>query len=136
MSSIVPSPRQLEYQDWELGMFLHFGLRTFYEGWRDMDPRPMDPVNFQPTSLDCEQWASVAKSAGMNYMVMTAKHHCGFANWPSATTDFSVAASPWKGGQGDVVGEYIAACRKHGLAAGLYYSPNDHTPRLRRSESV
>lgn len=127
MATIVPRARQLEYQDWEYGMFLHFGLRTFYEGWRDMDPRPMDPANFNPSSLDCDQWAAVAAAVGMKYMVMTAKHHCGFANWPSATTDFSVAASPWKDGRGDVVGEYLAACRKHGLAAGLYYSPYDHT---------
>ncbi len=126
MSSIIPSARQLEYQDWEYGLFLHFGLRTFYEGWRDMDPRPMSPAEFRPTALNCHNWAATAKAAGMNYIVLTAKHHCGFANWPSQYTDFSVASSPWKDGRGDVVGEFIEACRTHGLAAGLYYSPYDH----------
>lgn len=118
-----PTPRQMEYQDWEFGIFLHFGIRTFHEGHRDWDGKPMDPAAFDPAGLDCDQWVLAAKDAGAKYMVLTAKHHDGFANWPSKTTDFSVAASPWKGGQGDVVGEFTDACRRHGIRAGLYYSP-------------
>ncbi len=121
----TPSARQLEYQLWERGVFLHFGLRTFYEGWVDFDPRAMDPTRFDPQALDCEQWARTIKKAGFRYVVMTAKHHDGFALWPSATTHFSVASSPWRNGQGDVVREFVQACRKHGLAFGLYYSPYD-----------
>ncbi len=68
--------------DWEFGIFLHFGLRTFYEGWKDWDPRPMDPSRFNPSELDCRQWARTAAEAGTRYMVLTAKHHDGFANWP------------------------------------------------------
>lgn len=127
MIGTIPTARQIAYQRWERGLFLHFGLRTFYEGWKDMDPRPMDPARFQPTALDCDQWARTAVAAGFRYMVMTAKHHDGFALWPSATTRFSVASSPWKAGQGDVVREFLDACRRHGLATGLYYSPYDHT---------
>jgi len=127
MTRLLPTPRQLEYQRWERGLFLHFGLRTFYEGWRDMDPRPMDPQRFEPSALDCDQWARTCKAAGFNYMVMTAKHHDGFALWPSKTTDFSVANAPWRDGQGDVVAEFIAACRRRDLGCGLYYSPYDHT---------
>lgn len=127
MTRVKPSARQLEFQDWEFGMFLHFGIRTYYEGWRDFDPRPMEPGPFDPVDLDCGQWARVAKSAGMRYMVMTAKHHCGFANWPSATTGFSVKNSAWRGGRGDVIAEFVAACRANDLACGLYYSPYDHT---------
>ena len=121
----TPTPRQTEYQDWELGLFLHFGIRTFYEGWKDMDDRPMTADRFAPTDLDCEQWAATAREAGCKYIVLTAKHHDGFANWPSKTTDFSVAASPWKNGKGDVIREYVDACRKYGLKIGLYYSPYD-----------
>jgi alpha-L-fucosidase len=120
-----PTARQLEYLDWEFGIFLHFGLRTFYEGWKDWDSRPMDASRFNPTELDCDQWARIAREAGARYMVLTTKHHDGFSNWPSAQTNFGVHASPWRGGRGDVVREYVDACRRHGLAVGLYYSPAD-----------
>ena len=122
---IKPTPRQLEYQDWEFGIFLHFGIRTFYEGHRDWDGNPMDPGAFNPAELDCEQWAETARAGGANYMVLVAKHHDGFANWPSQYTDFSVASSPWRDGRGDVVRAFADACRKHDLKVGLYYSPAD-----------
>ena len=125
MTRPIPTPRQLAFHTWERGLFLHFGLRTFYEGWRDFDPRPMDPARFDPVELDCDRWARVAKRAGFRYMILTAKHHDGFANWPSKTTDFSVAQSPWRGGQGDVIREFTDACHRHGLKVGLYYSPFD-----------
>ncbi len=125
MSTAIPTKRQLEFQDWEFGIFLHFGIRTFYEGFRDWDGNPMNPTNFLPSSLDCDQWAKTASEAGAKYMVFTAKHHDGFANWPSKYTDFSVASSPWRNGQGDVVADYVAACRKYDLKVGLYYSPAD-----------
>ncbi|MFC4811109.1 alpha-L-fucosidase [Paenibacillus sp. GCM10023250] len=122
---VVPTAKQLAFQDWEFGLFLHFGLRTFYEGYADFDERPMTPEAFNPVRLDCEQWIRAAKVAGMTYAVLTAKHHDGFSNWPSKYSRFTVAASPWKDGRGDVVREYVDACRKHGLKAGLYYSPFD-----------
>ncbi len=125
MSAVVPTKRQMEYQDWEFGIFLHFGIRTFYEGHRDWDGKPMTPEAFAPTALDCNQWVKTAKRAGAKYMVLTAKHHDGFANWPSHYTDFSVAHSPWKEGQGDVIRDYTEACRRHGMGVGLYYSPRD-----------
>ena len=136
MNRLLPTSRQRVYQRWERGLFLHFGLRTFYEGWRDMDPRPMDAARFAPSALDCDQWARTAKAAGFNYMVMTAKHHDGFALWPSRTTAFSVAHSSWRDGQGDVVAEFIAACRRHDLGCGLYYSPYDHTSPVYADESA
>ncbi|NOZ19953.1 MAG: alpha-L-fucosidase [Planctomycetes bacterium] len=125
MKTAVPMPRQLEYQDWEMGLFLHFGIRTFYEGHRDWDGKPMSPQAFDPAEFDPDHWAATAKEAGMKYIVLTAKHHDGFANWPSKLTDFSVAASPWRDGKGDVVREFINACRRHGIRPGLYYSPAD-----------
>lgn len=125
----LPTARQLAYQDWEFGLFLHFGIRTFYEGYLDWDGQPMSATRFAPSALDCDQWMRAAKAAGMRYAVLTAKHHDGFANWPTRWTTFSVASSPWKEGKGDLVGEYVAACRRYDLAVGLYYSPADwHYP--------
>ena len=86
---VLPTEKQLAYQEWEFGLFLHFGLRTFYEGYIDFDERPMSPSQFSPANLDCEQWIRTAKEAGMKYAVLTAKHHDGFSNWPSAYTSFS-----------------------------------------------
>ena len=125
MTRPTPTPRQIAFHTWERGLFLHFGLRTFYEGWRDFDPRPIDPVRFDPLDVDCDQWAQVASEAGFRYMILTAKHHDGFANWPSKTTGYSVAQSPWRGGKGDVIRDFADACQRHGLKVGLYYSPFD-----------
>lgn len=122
---IKPTKRQLEYQEWEFGLFIHFGLRTFYEGHVDFDGKEMHPESFHPENLDCEQWIKTAKEAGMEYAVLTAKHHDGFSNWPSKYTNFSVAQSKWQDGKGDVVKEFIDACRKYDVKPGLYYSPYD-----------
>ena len=124
---IQPTERQLQYQDWELGIFLHFGIRTFYEGHRDWDGKAMEASAFNPTELDCEQWVKTAKAGGAQYMVFVAKHHDGFANWPSKHTDYSVGSSAWRDGQGDVVTEFTDACHKHDMKVGLYYSPADWT---------
>lgn len=123
MNKIKPSKRQLEFLSWEMGIFFHFGIRSFFLGHSDWDNREMPVSEFNPVKLDCEQWISTAKDAGMKYAVLVAKHHDGFANWPSKFTDYSVANAPWKDGKGDVVAEYVAACRKYGLKVGLYYSP-------------
>ena len=123
LPTAVGSARQLEYQDWEMGIFFHFGIRTFYEGHRDWDGKPMPLDGFRPAGLNCDDWIASAKRAGMTYAVLVCKHHDGFANWPSAHSEFGVGQTPWKEGKGDVVGEFTEACRRHGIKIGLYYSP-------------
>ena len=120
---IKPSAGQLAFLDWEFGVFFHFGIRSFFLGHKDWDNRPMPAEAFNPEKLDCEQWIRTIKDAGATYAILVCKHHDGFANWPSKYTDYSVASTPWKGGKGDVVREYVDACRKYGLKVGLYYSP-------------
>lgn len=115
--------KKLEFLDWEYGMFFHFGIRAFYPGHKDWDGQDMPPEKFNPEQLDCEQWIKIAKEAGATYAILTAKHHDGFALWPSKYSNYSVAQTPWKDGKGDVVREFVDACRKHGLKVGLYYSP-------------
>ena len=109
LPSTVPSARQIEYQDWEMGLFVHFGIRTFHEGHRDWDNRRMDPDRFRPAQLNCDQWIVSAKRAGMRYAVLVCKHHDGFANWPSRFSNYTVAQTPWQDGKGDVVRQFTEA---------------------------
>lgn len=119
----MPTKKQLEFLSWEVGVFFHFGIRTFNEGHTDWDGIPMDVNSFMPSELNAEQWIQTAVSGNAKYAVLTAKHHDGFALWPSKYTEYSVKNSPWKNGDGDVVREFVDACKKYGLKTGLYYSP-------------
>ena len=118
-----PSAAQLEWQRDELALFLHFGVNTFTN--REWGDGTEDPAIFNPERLDARQWARTARAAGFRAMILTAKHHDGFCLWPTRTTQHSVAKSPWRGGQGDVVREFVDACRAESLKAGVYLSPWD-----------
>ena len=115
--------KKLEFLDWEFGVFFHFGIRSFFPGHKDWDGKEMPMEAFNPTELDCENWLKTAKAGGATYAILTCKHHDGFALWPTKYSEYSVAGSRWKDGKGDIVREFVDACRKVGLKVGLYYSP-------------
>lgn len=118
-----PTEKQLQFMDWEMGAFFHFGIRSCYPGHQDWDNRPMPADAFCPADLDPDRWIATVKEAGCRYAVLTCKHHDGFCNWPSAYSTYTVRQTPWMDGKGDVVKLFCEACRRHGLAVGLYYSP-------------
>ena len=121
-TSAVPSPAQLAYQTNQMGAFLHYGPAVFLDGdWKSVP----DPKVFNPTQLDAEQWVRTTKSFDAKHLIFSSKHHNGFCLWPTKTTSYSVCSSPWKNGQGDVVREVAEACKKYGIALGLYYSGHD-----------
>lgn len=123
MSLLAPSPQQFAWQHLELGFFCHVGLNTFHGvEWSD---GTLPAESFDPSELDAAQWVRTAQNAGARYFVLTAKHHDGFCLWPTETTDYSIASSPWRGGRGDLVAEVAKACTEADLPLGLYLSPWD-----------
>ena len=131
----IPNENQLRWQDMEMYAFIHYSLNTYTdEEWGFGNE---DLKLFNPSNLDCRQWARVCKQAGMRGIIFTAKHHCGFCMWPSAYTEYSVKNTPWKNGKGDVVRELADACREEGLEFAVYLSPWDRNhPEYGRPEYV
>lgn len=131
------------------GMFIHFGLyslpagvwqgeemgRNHYSEWIRTQWRWPQPgggiprqdydtllAQFNPAHFDADEWIGLAARAGMRYFVITSKHHDGFALWNSAVSDYDIAATPFGANGRDPLGELAAACRKHGVKLGFYYS--------------
>jgi alpha-L-fucosidase len=144
-----PDPRLDWWREARFGMFIHWGLyaipagewngRTDYGEWiRSNAKIPIDvydrfQAQFNPTRFDPDAWVRMAKRAGMQYIVITTKHHDGFALFDSKGTTWDVMATPY--GR-DIVGQLAEACRRGGIRLGLYYSIMDwhHPDYLPRRE--
>jgi alpha-L-fucosidase len=121
------TPEQRDFMTWRFGMFLHFNIGTFAD--LDWAGGYENPGLFNPTHLDCGQWADAAKEAGMTYLVLTVKHTEGIALYRSAYTTHDIRLfRNFRGGHGDLVREFVDACRSRGLKVGLYYCfPGDYS---------
>lgn len=119
----LPTPQQVAWQRMEMNMFCHFGPNTFTDLEWGEGTEAEDLFN--PTALDCGQWAATAKAAGFGGIILTAKHHDGFCLWPNPASSHTVRQSAWRGGEGDVLRELSEACRSHGVKFGIYISPWD-----------
>ena len=133
VSRPVPRPALMErlLDGPEVIGIVHWGPNTYIDkewGYGDADPQLLDPPKF-----DADQIAGAAKAGGIGGLVVVAKHHDGFCLWPTKTTDYNIAKTPfWRGtGNGergtgrDYVKEMEQACRRHGLRFGVYVSPWD-----------
>jgi alpha-L-fucosidase len=128
----LPSEKMQWWENEKFGMFIHWGLYaipatgewTMFNQKIPTEQYAKYADQFNPQSFNADEWAAVAKSAGMKYMVMVTRHHDGFAMWnsPSSYRHFN---SMETAAHQDFVAAYTAACRKAGLAVGLYYSPMD-----------
>ena len=123
----LPSQAQLAYLEDELAAFIHFGPNTFYD--QEWGSGQEDPKRFNPTKLDAREWIRVLKEAGFKKLILVVKHHDGFVLYPSAHTDYSVKASPWRDGKGDLLLEVSKAVTEFDMDMGVYLSPWDaHSP--------
>jgi alpha-L-fucosidase len=122
-AKVLPRTNQKAWMRLEETFFIHFGPNTFRGlEWGDGHE---SPSIFNPTALDAEQWIRTIKDAGGRMVILVAKHHDGMSLWPTRYSDHSVAASPWRGGKGNLVHEVADAARKHGVKLGIYLSPAD-----------
>ena len=123
----VPSPAQVAWQTQEMAAFLHFGMNTFTN--KEQGDGSESPTLFNPTAFDARQWITALRNGGFREALLTAKHHDGFCLWPTKCTTYSVAASPFRGGQGDVVREFVDAAHEGNVRVAFALSPLDrHDP--------
>ncbi len=124
--AVLPSKSQLAWADCEIGVIIHLDINIFDPDHFDYKNRETCPPLscFNPSKLNTDQWVKAAKDAGAKYAVLTAKHCTGFALWPSKADDYHVGNTPWKNGEGDIVRDFIASCKKYGIKPGIYYNTN------------
>ncbi|MBI5091612.1 MAG: alpha-L-fucosidase [Candidatus Hydrogenedentes bacterium] len=107
------------------GMFIHFGMSTFVGA--ELPDGKAPASTYAPDKLDVDQWVSVARDAGMKYIVLTSKHVAGHCLWPSKHTDYTVAKS---GNTTDVIEAFVKSCEKRGVLPGFYYCSWDNHNRF------
>ena len=122
-AKVLPRSNQTDWMRLERTFFLHFGVNTF--NGVEWGSGREDPSIFNPKELDANQWLDAMQKLDGKMIVLVCKHHDGFCYWPTRYTPHSVAASPWRDGKGDEVGEVAKAARTHGLKLGVYLSPAD-----------
>ena len=141
----IPNERQLRFMEFETVQFMHFGIPTFWDPppgflnesnptYHDCGRTKIDhssqtgggyypclnPNVFNPTDLNVDDWMEASTAMGMKEICLTAHHEGGFALWPSNFTEYSVAASKWRGGKGDVLREFADAANRWGIGICYY----------------
>jgi len=120
----TPTPAQQVWQDCEIGLLFSFDLPIAAEIYakNNTHRERVDPSKYNPVKLDTDQWLSVAKAANAKYALFTATHFSGFMQWQSDAYPYGLEQSGWRGGKGDVVGDFVASCRKADVLPGIYFS--------------
>ena len=130
----VPDANQYKYQKDELAAFCHFGPNTFNELEWGFDQstqkklyagRTPDQIFTLESDFDAETLVNTLKNAGFKKLIVTAKHHDGFCIWNSKYTDYDIASTSYKNGEGDILAEISKACTAANMDMGLYLSPWD-----------
>ena len=114
---LTPSTAQRSWMDLGFGMFIHFGINTYYD--KEWSDGTLDPYRVNPGGLNTMEWCRTALEAGMKYIVIVCKHHDGFCLWPSKYSDYTIARSQYSR---DIIASLVNSCEKSGLKVGFYYS--------------
>ncbi len=129
----VPTERQIAFQQTEYYNFIHFGLNTFTK--KEWGNGKVPPSAFDIEDIDTDEWVKALKETGSNGIIITAKHHDGFCLYPSKFTDYTIAATRYRKGKGDLVKQLQLSCEKYGLKFGIYLSPWDRHEKTYGSEA-
>lgn len=121
----TPSAIQYQWHEQERIMFVCLDPCTWQGREYDDHSLPLDRIN--PASLDTDQWCETAQLWGAKEILFVAKHTGGFCWWQTETTDYGIKDTPYKNGNGDVLGELSESCKKYGLNLGIYVYPGDDT---------
>ncbi len=126
---VVPRGIRKNFMDLKFGMFIHYGINTFYN--TEISEGDLPAFNFDPPLVDTDQWCMTARNCGMKYMVYTAKSSDGFCSWPSRYSNYSVGNTPYKE---DILSKLFNSAHKYGLKVGLSYSLWDKHMAISRPE--
>jgi alpha-L-fucosidase len=121
----LPSPQQVQWQNMERTMFVHFAPNTWQGTELDNRSTPLSRIN--PEKLDVNQWIDAAESFGAKMIIFVAKHVGGFCMWQTESTEYSIKNTPYKNGKGDILDELAKACFNRGMRLGVYIYPGDDT---------
>jgi len=120
----TPTPAQLIWQDCEIGLLYCFDPAIAAEIYTPNNTyrQRIDPAKYNPVNLDTDQWLAVATAAGAKYALFTATHFNGFMQWQSDAYAYGLKQAKWRDGKGDVVGDFVASCRKADVLPGVFFS--------------
>lgn len=131
--SLNKADREEWFRDLGFGLFIHWSVdsqlgttisHSLVGASADYEDRFFNelPKTFNPTRFDPDEWARLARLAGVKYVVFTTKHHSGFGMYDTKTTPFNIMNTPF---HRDITGEVLSAFKKQGIAPGVYFSPDD-----------
>lgn len=121
----LPTPQQVQWQNMERTMFVHFAPNTWQGTELDNRSTPLNRLN--PSKLNVNQWIDAAESFGAKMIIFVAKHVGGFCMWQTESTEYSIKNTPYKNGKGDILDELAKACFNRGMRLGVYIYPGDDT---------
>ena len=126
---VLPTKEQVKWSEAEIGVIIHYDINIFApETFRYNDKNTLPPLKiFNPAQLNTDQWLKSAAMIGAKYAVLVAKHGTGFSLWPTKAHDYHVGNTPFRGGNADIVADFISSCKKFNIKPGIYYNTNVNT---------